>query len=991
MARSRTLMLALLAWSLQLLCPCAQATAPGTVDPALDRLIATYRAEGARQALPGFEQLLVEFRENGDTYNAARAERYVGECNWRLGNYPEARTQLEHALMMMRQLDDRQGEGRTLNVLGLLEWDLGRYEQAMQNFKAASQIGSEVNDRRLAGATMNNLGLVLDELGDYKASLSNYRQALELYEGTDFQRGESDTLGNIGGVHLLLGRFQEALAYYERALAISEALGAKPSMSLDHGNLALCYLGLGLAEDALRHFDLALNLAEAAGMSKEVALWQRGKGDAFIRKGQYDRGLEYHRLALATYEQADARGLLADSLHDMGRLHLDLGDPVSAEQYFLRANDMAQAIGQEQTVSATLISLGDLQFRRENFEQASELYREALQRTSAAGEAAHQALSHLRLAEVQRGTEQFDRAESEAREALAIAQRLGADYLSAEAWYGIGEAQRGRHESNAALASYRQAGMVLGQMGDPGLLWKIHHGRARSLTRLGDRQAAVTELQAAIRIIEGVRERVREERFKAGYLQDKYQVYVDLVRLQLELGQTSQAFSSAERLRARSFFDQLDRTGRSEVDEPSRQRATALREQVRRLQTALEQERQLGPTDRRQMAIDSFSSELLLAEREYQALLDDARRLPGRDRATGLPSLSEVQTQLRSGEALVEYVVDRDRVMIFLMRPGRLEAAVQPIPYRDLAAKVGLVRELLQSPQDDAWWHPAASLAQALIEPLKARRLLEGIEQLYIVPHGILNYLPFAVLPLGDAVDAPVMMERYRLNYLPAAALLVRGPVRRDHPSSLLAVAPDVSQLKHALTEARSIAALFEPHSRLLTGAAASESTFKSQAHGYSILHLSTHGYFNPRNPLFSGLMLEADGLDDGRLEVHEILNLPLSASLVTLSACDSGLGSGYFNPLPAGDAFVSLTRAFLLAGSRSVLATLWEVDDRATVQLMQGFYRGMESAGRAADPAHSLVDAQRRLRRSSEFHHPFYWAPFVLVGQQDPPPGTRI
>ena len=145
--------------------------------------------------------------------------------------------------------------------------------------------------------------------------------------------------------------------------------------------------------------------------------------------------------------------------------------------------------------------------------------------------------------------------------------------------------------------------------------------------------------------------------------------------------------------------------------------------------------------------------------------------------------------------------------------------------------------------------------------------------------------------------------------------------------------------------------------------------------------HLATHGIFNKRNPLFSGVELEADETEDGRLEVHELVGLRLNADLVTLSACETALGSGYFVDVPVGDDFVGLTRAFLFAGSPSVLATLWEVDDRSTVRLMRGFYEGL----RQADKATALAAAQRAALKGGRPHaHPYFWAPFVLVGRMD-------
>jgi len=197
-------------------------------------------------------------------------------------------------------------------------------------------------------------------------------------------------------------------------------------------------------------------------------------------------------------------------------------------------------------------------------------------------------------------------------------------------------------------------------------------------------------------------------------------------------------------------------------------------------------------------------------------------------------------------------------------------------------------------------------------------------------------------------------------------------------------MAPGRSQLRHTPEEALSIARLFMPHAELLTGDKATESAFKDVSGNYQVLHLATHGYFNKLNPLLSGLELEADDTNDGLLEVHEILQLKLNSDLVTLSACQTGMGSGFFAEIPAGDDFVGLTRAFLQAGSTSVVASLWEVDDHSTVDLMNNFYRRLEEPGANRDKAVALAEAQRALLSSSKYKHPYYWAPFILVGSMN-------
>ena len=225
------------------------------------------------------------------------------------------------------------------------------------------------------------------------------------------------------------------------------------------------------------------------------------------------------------------------------------------------------------------------------------------------------------------------------------------------------------------------------------------------------------------------------------------------------------------------------------------------------------------------------------------------------------------------------------------------------------------------------------------------------------------------------------MNNRHLLTGLPTASSLGNGSVLNHHPQTLLAMAPAISRLEYAAEEVRSIGALFGANAQLMLGGQATESMFKTRAGEFQFLHLATHSYFNKLNPMLSGLQLEADEDNDGLLEVHEILELKLKSDLITLSACKTGLGSGYFSAIPAGDDFVGMTRAFLQVGSASVLATLWEVEDRSTVDLMKSFYGHLDFSGLSRDKAVALANAQRSLLLSQDFQHPYYWAPFVLVG----------
>lgn len=965
---------------------CGAETAAPALDPALEAAITTYREDGAERALPEFQRLAKEYAAIGKRRDEAAAIHYIGESQWRLGDFDRSRESLDRALAIETELRYRHGMGKTLNSLGLLEWDVGNYDAAKARFRRAGMIARQVGDPKLEGASLNNLGLIHDELGDYRTSLAQYDQALEIYGEVDFPRGVGDTLGNIGGVHLLLGRYPEALDRYRSALSISESLKSTPSMSQDHGNIGLCLLGLGEIDEAIIHFDKAIRLAKDAGMRQDEAYWTRGKANALIQKGAYDQGLELHKAALAVYEEVEAQAEAVEALHDMGQLYFLLGDLDSAEQNFERALAVANSIGLARGITSNLIALGDLQFRREQFAAARESYEKASSRASESGEKYLLAAATLRLALVHREEERYDEAANASQRALKAAREMRSPGLEAEALLAFAEIERRRRRFAGSLESYFAAEKAIAPIGDPELLWQIHYGRALARKSLGDREGAEKSLVSAIDMIEGVRSRLREQRFRAGYLQDKYEVYVELVRLQLELGRADDAFITAERLRARNYAEQLGGRSPSPLTADERRREDRLRGRIRQLQNALTAELTQDAPSSRQLAVTTMSQELVLAEQEYQSFLDDRMAVArGNANADSLPDMRSVQARLRVGEALVEYVVGRDGVIAFVITSDRSSAKFLDVARADLNARIELLRDLLSRPAGRRWLKPARSLSAALIEPIQAEGWLVGARQLYVVPHGVLNYLPFSLLPDRRGGDEKLLLDAYSVSFLPTAAMLLKEAGPAVSPRTLLAMAPSRSRLQHAPEEVRTIDEMFRPHSRLLIGTQATESKFKSLAGKYAVVHLATHGQFNRLNPLMSGVELEADGTEDGLLQVHEVLGLSLSADLVTLSACDTALGSGYFAEVPAGDEFIGMTRAFLSAGSASVMATLWEVDDLSSVRLMQRFYAHLNQPAMGADKALALARAQREFRADDRLAHPYYWAPFVVVGNATP------
>jgi CHAT domain-containing protein len=301
---------------------------------------------------------------------------------------------------------------------------------------------------------------------------------------------------------------------------------------------------------------------------------------------------------------------------------------------------------------------------------------------------------------------------------------------------------------------------------------------------------------------------------------------------------------------------------------------------------------------------------------------------------------------------------------------------------QELARLVDFTRATIatRGPGTDSLWRaPLRRLHAMLVAPVEATGMLAGKSRLVLVPHVELQYLPFAAL-----IDSArrFLVSRYDLAMTPSASVWIALGDRPTGPggTGLLAFAPRPATLPGSNQEVATIQRLAGVDAQVLTGSAATEPAFRRLAPTQRVLHLATYGVLNKQNPLFSFVQLAPGGAEDGRLEVHEVFGLQLSADLVVLSACQTGLASGALADVPAGDDWVGLTRAFLHAGAAHVVATLWPVDDWATAALMDRFYAaGM--TGAATSPNRALAEAQRALIAAPATAHPFYWAGVIAVG----------
>jgi CHAT domain-containing protein/predicted negative regulator of RcsB-dependent stress response len=374
-------------------------------------------------------------------------------------------------------------------------------------------------------------------------------------------------------------------------------------------------------------------------------------------------------------------------------------------------------------------------------------------------------------------------------------------------------------------------------------------------------------------------------------------------------------------------------------------------------------------------ASGDYEEALRISERSRaRALLDMVRERTngsvGVEAAALVVEPAALRASLREDEALIEYHVLSDRTVAWLVERDGLRGVTVPVARDELVRGVEQLRESITR-IDSTTRRRALLFHRALIEPLGLR---EGT-RLVIVPHGPLHYLPFQALFDGSTF----LIERHPVAVAPSASVAYQATVARRRGEQVLVAFgnPDLGQADMALPgaqrEVEAISGLFATRQVYLQEQA-TKARFLGTAAQADVLHVAAHAQVDAVDPIYSRVLLAPGESDDGRLEAREVFDLDLSGvRLVTLSACESGLGK-----VQSGDEIIGFTRSFLSAGVSGLIVSLWPVSDESTSILMTTLYRDLK-AGRSVQDA--MRSGQLAVLKESRFSHPFFWAPFNLIG----------
>jgi len=932
----------------------------------------------------------------GDSAGQAAALGNIGAGFHLAGKLDSAEVFLARARELAVAVGDYRTAGNAAGMLASLSKDRGDLARADELYALAGDLRARSGDTRGLAADQNNRGLIAQELGDLDAARRAFDTALAINRRESRPLVAAVNLVNLANIASMTSDFPRAAALYNETIAIYRDGGFLANASPVLHNLGLLEIRRGNYEAARVALVEALSLADTTGAVLDAIEIRADLASVYGSMGKLQPALITLRRAeqIALRSRAGAKGFARLALA-RADLSVDLNDLSEAQRQYARAVALFRGAGDVAGQSAAREGQGLLMLLRGDNIGAARLFALSARSQRAAGDRRSAALTQLLLgyALAEKGDTAGGRRTliAAARELATLGDAVG----EATAFSTLGDLTLRGGAALGAEAYYRRGLDRLATLQAPRISWQLHAGLGESMRSRGALADAAREMRSAVSEIERMSASLRLEDRRSGFLADKWDVYAQLALTETARGRDGDAFAASERMRARQMLDLLAR-GRIASSAGARDTATAreqdLRQRISQLTRDLERSGNgsmalRGPRlDAR--AMNPTREALDAAQKAYATLLLELReRNPSYARlVTGeTASWREVSSRLAPDEALLEYLTTDSATMVFVITRDTVEAIELDVSRRSLTKLIDFTRETMSHPGPShpgaLWRSPLRRLGQLLIAPVKAAGHLDGKHALIIVPHGDLHFLPFQALLIDSAPDR-YLVEQYRVTYTPSASLWLRLSDRPRNATSVgvLAFAPRTDALPASRGEVQAIGDIYRDRASVLVGGAASESAFRALAPTKSIVHIATYGILNKHNPLFSFIELAPRGTDDGRLEVHEVFALTLSARLLVLSACQTALASGAIADVPPGDDWVGLVQGFLYAGAANVLATLWSVEDHATARLMSSFYREL-NAGRSEGAA--LAEAQRAAMRDPRTAHPFYWAGFVLSGSR--------
>ncbi|MCI0604307.1 CHAT domain-containing protein [bacterium] len=965
------------------------------------------------EAILKYEESLKIAQDSGNQTAIAKNFIAIGQIKTKRGEYAEAIKLFEQARILGEKLNDPRIIANALIRTSDIQQRQSQYKEALGNIQMALQIAETRNDKELMAKALNGIGNVHYFQGNFSEALDVYQRSLKYAEEWGDKTAISIAQEAIGKIYRTQGSTSEALEFYVKAQKTAEEAGDKVRLCSIFSNMGVAYKEQGLHEEAFQRYLLALSAAEELGDKQTYAQTLNNLGSLNREQGFLDRAIHYYHQALKSAEEVQNTRGIALVLNNMGDVYATQGLYEKALAYLERALKAREQIGDRWGITSTLSNIGSIYENQGKYDKALESYQRSLKIAEEAGDRPRIILVTYNLGRTYDRKGLYSESEQYFQRSLQVAKEIDSRKGMGYALEGLGATYLKIQKFQQAEEALLQARTFGEEIKEPTIIWESSYSLGKVYERQGAIQNALASYRLATDQIERIRSRAGLEEGKAGFLANKLIVYEDLIRLLHRLhkenrGQDyeTKAFEYSEKAKARAFLDSFAETRiRKGLTKEQAVAEARLLRKISRIQSELwkekitEQKRNetLRKLQEAEEELDQFLLDLRLSNPKYADL--QYPKPYGLDR---------IRKELDSDTALLEFFVGEEESFVFAITQKEFRMALLP-KKKELKQRVEKYKAAISRPPVSSRSGNAESthreyqdLARALFLELLSpvQKTIRSKKSWIVIPDSVLHYVPLETL-ITERDE--LLLKRYQFSYAPSATIWAnlrtnQGTENRSRTQLLAFADPELlsdssnqerslsqlRRLKYARLEVEGISALYpQTASTLYFGEQATEANFKKEPIlQYKIIHLATHAVVDEEFPRRSGIILSQtkEAEEDGILQMHEIVNLNLNADLVVLSACETGLGK-----LVGGEGIVGLMRAFLYAGTKDVVVTLWNVDDKSTADLMKRFYVHMKSGKSKTE---SLRQAKLEFIRSAEsgsgyaaYSNPYYWGPFELVG----------
>ncbi|CAH3165208.1 unnamed protein product, partial [Pocillopora meandrina] len=872
------------------------------------------------EAIEYLNLYLKKAKEVGDKHGEGNAYGSLGNAYHRLGDFKKAIEYHNLNLKIAKEVGNKHGEGNAYGNLGNAYLRLGDFKKAIEYYNLNLKIAKEVGDKHGEGGAYGNLGNAYDSLGDFKKAIEYHNLHLKIAKEVGDKHGEGNAYGNLGNAYISLGDFKKAIEYHNLNLKIAKEVGDKHGEGNAYGNLGNAYRSLGDFKKAIEYHNLHLKIAKEVGDKHGEGNAYGNLGNAYRSLGDFKKAIEYHNLNLKIAKEVGDKHGEGNAYGSLGNAYHRLGDFKKAIEYHNLNLKIAKEVGNKHGEGNAYGNLGNAYLRLGDFKKAIEYHNLNLKIAKEVGDKHGEGAAYGNLGNAYLCLGDFKKAIEYHNLALKIAKEVGDKYFEAMAYSSLG------------------------------CVFELQGGLPK----------AVEHYQASINLFDSLRVLLKsKDEWKVNFRNQHQMTYTGLWRVLVEQGNVDEALFVAEKGRAQALTDLMESSfcGGTSHHKGEDEDFTVLKN---------------VPSNTVFQAVDKADVNLWVVSEGKQVRLRQSK-------LKGFVSENNYNGSSQSFESFMLGVYTQLGVRSNVRCENRSLDALREGPSKvDEKTKEANPQPHIQ--QDGC----LSTLYDIVMKPVA--ELIEG-DELLIIPDGPLWIAPYAALKDGNS---KYLCESFTIRVAPslASVRLIADCPDDYHKSSgaLLVGDPWVSevtnsegkkvleQLEYAEKEVEMIGKIL--NITPITGRQATKREVLKRLSSVSLVHFAAHGCpetgeiaLTPDLDRISTVPTEKE---DYILTIRDVLNVQLRAKLVVLSCCHSGRGE------IKAEGVVGIARAFMGAGARSVVVSLWAIDDEATLQFMKCFYQHLAEG---KPTSKSLNLAMKSLRESNEFHEIKYWAPFMLIG----------